>query len=84
MTKPSRRAALVRIASVGAGSMASPVLDAVAAQLPCADPATAGTLIATLPLSRADGVVQPFGVKFGGPGLDARQITDLSRLDPAG
>ena len=41
-----------------------------------------GTLIGTLPLSRDDGVVQPFGVKFGGPGLDARQVTDLSRLEP--
>ena len=27
-------------------------------------------------------MIQPYGVKFGGPGLDARQITDLSRLDP--
>ena len=57
-------------------------LDALAAQQPCADSAAAGTLIGTLPLSRADGVIQPYGVKFGGPGLDARQITDLSRLDP--
>ena len=44
--------------------------------------ATWGELVGTLPLSRPDGVVQPFGVKGGGPGLDARQITDLSTLRP--
>jgi len=41
-----------------------------------------GELVGTLPLSRPDGVVQPFGVKAGGAGLDARQILDLSTLQP--
>ena len=77
----SRRQVLARIASASAGLAASS-LDRLVAQQPCADGAAAGTLIGTLPLSRADGVIQPYGVKFGGPGLDARQITDLSRLDP--
>ena len=54
----------------------------LAAQLACADPAAAGTLVGTLPLSRAGAPVQPYGVKFGGRGLDARLITDLSRLEP--
>jgi DMSO/TMAO reductase YedYZ molybdopterin-dependent catalytic subunit len=72
----SRRAALARLASASAGIISSPLLQ------PCADPAAAGTLIGTLPLSRPDGSVQPYGVKFGGRGLDARLITDLSRLQP--
>lgn len=80
--KPSRRSAVRRIAAVGVGLMSSPLLDLLAAQLPCSDPATAGTLIDTLPLSRSGAPVQPYGVKFGGRGLDARLITDLSTLEP--
>lgn len=49
---------------------------------PCAGEAPLGTLLATLPLSRPDGLVQPFGVK-NGAGLDARLFTDLSQLAPA-
>src|SRR4029450_12560475 len=45
-------------------------------------PATAGTLIDTLPLSRAGAPVQPYGVKFTRRGLDARLITALSPLEP--
>ena len=41
-----------------------------------------GRLAGTLPLSRPGGVVQPFGVKIGAPGLDARRNTDLSKLEP--
>jgi DMSO/TMAO reductase YedYZ molybdopterin-dependent catalytic subunit len=80
--KNSRRGAIAQIVSATAGLLGSSGLDRLAAQQPCADGAAAGTLIGTLPLSRADGVIQPYGVKFGGPGLDRRQITDLSRLDP--
>jgi DMSO/TMAO reductase YedYZ molybdopterin-dependent catalytic subunit len=46
----------------------------------CEDQRALGQLVATLPLSRAGGLVQPFGVKIGGPGLDARSNTDLSQL----
>ena len=49
---------------------------------PCGDVPALGRLVGTLPLSRAGGLVQPFGVKIGGPGLDARLNTDLSRLQP--
>ena len=80
-TRPSRRQALARIASAGAG-LAGSYLECLAAQLPCADPAASGTLIDTVPLSRTGAPVQPYGVKFGGRGLDARLITDLSRLEP--
>jgi hypothetical protein len=70
--------ALVRMASASAG-LAATYVDGLAAQLPCADPAAAGTLIGTVPLTRAGAPVQPYGVKFGGRGLDARLITDLSQ-----
>src|SRR5687767_12875461 len=81
MTKPSRRSAIAQIVSASA-ALAGSSLDRLAAQHPCADGAAAGTLIETLPLSRDDGVLQPFAVKFGGPGLDARQVTDLAHLEP--
>jgi DMSO/TMAO reductase YedYZ molybdopterin-dependent catalytic subunit len=41
-----------------------------------------GPLVGTLPLSRPDGEEQPFGVKLGGRGLDARLVTNLSTLRP--
>ncbi len=41
-----------------------------------------GELLAVLPVSRRGLVTPPFGVKIGGAGLDARLVTDLSRLEP--
>jgi DMSO/TMAO reductase YedYZ molybdopterin-dependent catalytic subunit len=84
MLKTSRRGALKAIARAGAATCLAPtaLLAKLAAEQPCADPAAAGTLIDTLPLSRAGAPVQPYGVKFGGTGLDARLITDLSKLAP--
>jgi DMSO/TMAO reductase YedYZ molybdopterin-dependent catalytic subunit len=38
-------------------------------------------LLETRPLFRGRPQDQPFGIKVGGPGLDARLITDLSKLD---
>jgi DMSO/TMAO reductase YedYZ molybdopterin-dependent catalytic subunit len=81
MTKPSRRVALASLASTSAAFLSGNYLERLAAQQPCVDAAAAGTLLGTLPLSRPDGEIQPFGVKLGS-GLDARQITDLSRLEP--
>src|SRR6187401_2154755 len=81
MTKPSRRGAIVQVVSTTVGLLGSTGLDAFAAQLPCADPA-AGALLGTVPLSRTGAPEQPYGVKFGGRGLDARLITDLSRIEP--
>ncbi len=49
---------------------------------PCGTEPAQGRLLATLPLSRRGGLDQPFGVKIGGPGLDARLNTDLSNLQP--
>ncbi len=81
---PSRREVLSALAATGAATLVDlgPVLARVAAQQPCADPATPGTLLGTLPLTRAGFPVQPFGVKFGGAGLHARLVTDLSLLQP--
>ena len=81
MTKPSRRGAIAQIVAASA-AFAAGSLEALAAEQPCSDSATAGTLIDTVPLSRSGAPVQPYGVKFGGRGLDARLITDLSKLEP--
>src|SRR3954471_16515057 len=40
-----------------------------------------GTLLGTVPLFRTGAPMQPFGVKVGGKGLDARLLTDLSAID---
>ena len=68
--------------ATASAALAATYLERLAAEQPCADPAAAGTLIDTLSLSRAGAPVQPYGVKFGGRGLDARLITDLSLLQP--
>src|SRR5688572_29624150 len=80
MTKPSRRGAIAQMVSAGV-ALATSSLDAFAMRQPCGDSA-AGTLVDTLPLSRSGAPVQPYGVKFGGRGLDARMVTDLSLLQP--
>src|SRR5688572_28915687 len=80
MTKPSRRGAIAQMVSAGV-ALATSSLDAFAMRQPCGDSA-AGTLVDTLPLSRSGAPVQPYGVKFGGRGLDARLVTDLSLLQP--
>jgi DMSO/TMAO reductase YedYZ molybdopterin-dependent catalytic subunit len=81
---PSRRDALRALAASGLTTLIDngTVLAQLAAAQPCADPAAAGTLIGTLPLFRGAAPSQSFGVKFGGRGLDARLITDLSLLEP--
>jgi DMSO/TMAO reductase YedYZ molybdopterin-dependent catalytic subunit len=83
MARFDRRHVLGALASAGAAAVVDPgpLLARFAAQHPCADPSAAGSLLRTLPLSRAGAPVQPFGVKFG-RGLDARLVTDLSLLEP--
>jgi DMSO/TMAO reductase YedYZ molybdopterin-dependent catalytic subunit len=79
----SRRQVLGRIAATGATTLIDPgaVLARLVANQPCAGQG-AGTLLGTLPLFRSGAPAQPFGVKLGGPGLDARLVTDLSTLEP--
>jgi len=72
------------LAWAGAASLVDPgpVLAQLASAVPCVDRASAGTLLGTLPLFRGRPTPQTFGVKYGGAGLDARLVTDLSLLAP--
>lgn len=81
---PSRRQLLGTLAAAGAATLVDPgeVLARLAADLPCSGSAPAGELLGTLPLFRDRSQAQAFGVKYGGPGLDARLVTDLSALEP--
>jgi DMSO/TMAO reductase YedYZ molybdopterin-dependent catalytic subunit len=74
----SRRDLLKLLGASGSAGL-SPYLERLAAEQPCTG--AQGTLIGTLPLFREGAPVQPYGVKIGGRGLDARLITDLSQLD---
>ena len=79
--KPTRRQVLGALAAAGAATLVDhgAVLARLAADVPCVDPGAAGELLNTLPLFRDRSPQQAFGVKYGGPGLDARLVTDLSR-----
>ena len=81
---PTRRQVLSTLAAAGAATLVDPgtVLAALAADVPCSAAAPAGILLGTLPLFRDRSQVQAFGVKYGGAGLDARLVTDLSILEP--
>jgi DMSO/TMAO reductase YedYZ molybdopterin-dependent catalytic subunit len=83
----SRRDAIRTMAAAAGASLVDPgqaltrLIGEQSAQGCGADQAL-GRLVGTLPLSRSGGVVQPYGVKIGGRGLDARLNTDLSKLEP--
>jgi len=81
---PTRRQVLGSLAAAGAATLVDPgqVLAKLAADVPCTASAPAGQLLGTLPLFRDRGQIQAFGVKYGGVGLDARMVTDLSILEP--
>lgn len=81
---PTRRQVLGTFAAAGAATLVDPgeVLARLAADVPCTGAAPAGELLGTLPMFRNRPQVQAFGVKYGGPGLDARMVTDLSLLEP--
>lgn len=81
---PSRRQVLGTMAAAGASTLIDPgpVLAHLVAGQSCAGSDPPGTLLGTLPLFRTGAPVQPFAVKLGGSGLDARLITDLSMLEP--
>lgn len=82
--RPSRRQMLGTLAAASAATLVDPgdVLARYAADVPCIAAGLAGELIDTLPLFRVRPQPQAFGVKYGGPGLDARMVTDLSLLEP--
>ena len=72
------------LAAASAASLVDPgeVLTRLAMDVPCAAGGPAGELLGTLPLFRDRSQPQEFGVKYGGAGLDARLVTDLSILEP--
>lgn len=72
------------LAAAGTATLVEPgeVLARLAADVPCVGSTPAGELLGTLPLYRNRPSPQAFGVKYGGPGLDARMVTDLSLLEP--
>src|SRR5262245_36793902 len=83
----SRRDAIRTMAALAGASVVDlgPALTRLIAEQSdqsCSADQALGRLVGTLPLSRPDGVVQPFGVKIGAPGLDARLNTDLSKVEP--
>lgn len=73
--QPSRREMLAAMAATGLASLAEGF-----AQAQCEGDPPLGERLDTLPLGRVGWARQPFGVKFGGSGLDARLVTDLSQL----
>lgn len=81
---PTRRQVLGTLAAASAATLVDPgqVLATLAADVPCTAAGPAGELLGTLPLFRDRSQVQAFGVKYGGAGLDARLVTDLSILEP--
>jgi DMSO/TMAO reductase YedYZ molybdopterin-dependent catalytic subunit len=72
------------LAAAGAAALVDPgpVLVRLLQQRDCSTAEPLGALLGTIPLFRAGAPEQPFGVKLGGPGLDARLVTDLSQLEP--
>src|SRR5574339_427438 len=59
-----------------------PVIERLLQERDCAAAEPMGTFLGTVPLFRTGAPVQPFGLKLGGRGLDARLVTELSTLDP--
>lgn len=78
---PTRRQVLFSLAGAGAATLFDSVSvpDWLANGVSCTPSAPVGELLGTLPLGRQ---LQAFGVKYGGSGLDARMVTDLSLLEP--
>jgi DMSO/TMAO reductase YedYZ molybdopterin-dependent catalytic subunit len=79
----SRREMLGTLAAAAAATLVDPgeVLGKLAADVPCVAGGPAGELLGTLPLFRNKPQVDVFGKKYA-VGLDARLLTDLSKLEP--
>jgi DMSO/TMAO reductase YedYZ molybdopterin-dependent catalytic subunit len=78
----TRRELLGALAAASAAGFVDPgpVLGRLLQDQGC-DAEPPGTLLGTLPLFRTGAPTQPFGVKLVGRGLDARLVTDLSKLE---
>jgi DMSO/TMAO reductase YedYZ molybdopterin-dependent catalytic subunit len=83
MAAMRRRRFLAHSIAAAAGcALDGPSLARVLAWQACDDGAPAGELLGTLPLTSDRPRPTPFGEPVGGPGLDTRQFTDLSRITP--
>ncbi len=81
--RPSRRRFLAHALALGGlAAPFDPYLARLWAQVGC-DDEPAGTLVRLLPLYGVGAQDVPLGQMVGGPGLDARQFTDLSGLSAA-
>ncbi len=81
MTAMRRRRFLAQSIAAAAGcAIDGPSLARVLAAQSCDDTAPAGELLGTVPLTSDRPRATPFGEPVGGPGLDTRQFTDLSRI----
>jgi DMSO/TMAO reductase YedYZ molybdopterin-dependent catalytic subunit len=61
-----------------------PLVERLAASETCSAAGPLGVLLGLLPLSPERGQDLPFAEKYGGKGLDARMLNDLSKLEPGG
>ncbi len=60
----------------------APMVERLAARESCTTSGPLGELLGLVELSPERGQVLPFGEMYGGEGLDARLLNDLSRLEP--
>jgi sulfane dehydrogenase subunit SoxC len=70
------------LAATAAWILDAPRVERVLAQTACEDGAPLGELLGTVPLTGDRPRQTPFGEAVGGPGLDSRLFTDLSRITP--
>lgn len=75
-----RRRDFVRAATAAVWALDSASLARVLAQAACGDAAPEGELLGLVPLTGDRPRQTPFGEPVGGPGLDTRAFTDLSRI----
>ena len=68
------------LAAAGAHAFDAIAVARLLAQASCADSGSEGELLGTLPLTGDQPRLTPFGEAVGGPGLDTRVFTDLSRV----
>jgi DMSO/TMAO reductase YedYZ molybdopterin-dependent catalytic subunit len=73
--------AFARVASADKGAI-EPLVERLAAAASCPASGPLGELLGLMPLSPERGQVLPFGEMYGGTGLDARLLNDLSLLEP--
>ena len=77
-----RRFVGAALAAAGAYTFDAGSVARLLAQAPCTDSGSEGELLGTLPLTGDQPRQTPFGEAVGGPGLDTRVFTDLSKVGP--